>query len=97
HRLARLQQTSTDYLELWITPSSAPWIVGVPPPAARHMSVVPRANGGAASFPRRERFYMRWTEQEVNQIALVIDPSVEKSSRALEQSFSDLNQKQLKL
>jgi hypothetical protein len=52
------------------------------------MSVVPRASGGAASFPRRERFYMCWIEQEVNQFVLMIDPCVEKSSSCLEQSIS---------
>ena len=61
------------------------------------MSVVPRANGGAASFPRRERFYMRRIEQEVNQIVLFIDPCVKGHSRVLRQSPSSsesrINQK----
>jgi len=52
------------------------------------------ANGGAASSPRRERFYMRWTAQEVNQIVLFIDPCGESHLRVLGQSPSILNPKQ---
>jgi hypothetical protein len=52
------------------------------------MSVVPLRQRRRCLVPMQERFYMRWTAQEVNQIDLMIDPCVEKSFSRAGQSLS---------